>query len=110
MSTAKKQIRKRFRDAVFARDEYACVGCGFRSTPERAEDELDAHHITDRNEMPNGGYVPENGVSLCDSCHAKAESHHRGEPVPEGFTPSELYLRIGSSQLTAVDASNRLGE
>lgn len=40
-------------------------GCSVRSYPERAERDLDAHHITDRNEMPNGGYVPENGISLC---------------------------------------------
>ena len=44
---------------VFVRDGYACRTCGFASTPRRAEDELDAHHITDRNEMPNGGYVAE---------------------------------------------------
>lgn len=84
MSRRKKQVRQKFRDAVFTRDGFACRACGFCSSPERAEDELDAHHITDRNEMPNGGYVAENGVALCDVCHAKAEAFHCGEPVSPG--------------------------
>lgn len=110
MSAAKKLIRKRFRAAVFARDGYACVGCGFASSPDRADDELDAHHITDRTEMPHAGYVPENGVSLCEVCHAKAEAHHRGDPVPPGFGPTDLYRRIGSSHAAAVRASERPAE
>src|SRR5262245_5299164 len=108
MSRRKKQVRQKFRDAVFARDGYACRGCGFASTPKRAEAELDAHHITDRHEMPNGGYVAENGISLCASCHEKAEAFHRGEPVPPGFSPAELYARIGSSEAAARAASERL--
>ena len=110
MSQRKKQIRQKFRDAVFARDAFTCRVCGFTSTPERAEEELDAHHITDRNEMPNGGYVAENGISLCDACHAKAEAFHSGEPVEPGFTPAELYALIGSSEEEARSASERLAE
>lgn len=109
MSRSKKQIRRAFRAAVFARDGFACVTCRFASTPERAEDELDAHHITDRNEMPNGGYVPENGISLCARCHEKAEAFHCGQEVPSGFAPAELYAMIGSSVASARDASKRLG-
>jgi hypothetical protein len=110
MSERKKQVRQQFRDAVFARDAYACRGCGFESTPECAETELDAHHITDRNAMPNGGYVAENGISLCAECHAKAETFHCGESVPLGFLPAELYARIGSSEEEARAASERLAE
>src|SRR4051812_36853788 len=105
MSQRKKQVRQKFRDAVFARDAFTCRGCGFASSPERAEAELDAHHVTDRNEMPHGGYVPENGISLCEACHAKAEAFHRGEPVPPGFSPAELYLLVGSSEEEARAAS-----
>ena len=105
MSRSKKETRRQFRSAVFSRDGYACRGCGFASTPERAEEELDAHHITDRNEMPNGGYVPENGISLCETCHEKAEAYHRGDPVLPGFTPEELYAVIGSSEAIARAAS-----
>jgi len=101
MSERKREVRRRFRAAVFTRDEYTCRGCGFVSTPERAETELDAHHITDRHEIPNGGYVPENGISLCSDCHLKAEAHHNGEHVTPGFSPDELYAVIGSSLETA---------
>lgn len=107
MSAQKKQVRKNFRAAVFERDGYSCRACGFESSPERADAELDAHHITDRNEMPNGGYVAENGISLCADCHQNAEAHHRGDPVPPGFAPEELYALIGSSEeeaRTAADA------
>jgi predicted restriction endonuclease len=107
MSREKKEVRRRFRAAVFRRDGYACRCCGFASTPERAEEELDAHHITDRNEMPGGGCVAENGISLCDECHMKAEAHHRGEPIPPGFGPAELYALIGSSEDAARAASER---
>ncbi len=109
MSQHKKLVRKLFRDAVFQRDGFACAACGFLSTPERAENELDAHHITDRNEMPNGGYVAENGVSLCETCHLKAEAFHRGETLLPGFLPSDLYALIGSDEGTARAASERLG-
>ncbi len=109
MSQAKKRIRAAFRAAVFWRDGYRCRCCGFQSSPERAEEELDAHHITDRTEMPHGGYVPENGISLCALCHEKAECHHQGEPVPVGYGPGDLYGLIGSSFALAVCASESLG-
>ena len=107
MSTQKKQQRAAFREAVFKRARYRCqgLGCRFVSSPERASDELDAHHITDRNVMPNGGYVPENGIALCASCHEKAEVFHAtGTPLP-GFAPNELYAVIGSSREKAERAS-----
>ena len=111
MSQKKKAIRQAFRDACFQRDGYRCVTCGFQSTKERAEDELDAHHITNRNEMPHGGYVAENGISLCKrvgGCHEEAEACLQGELQDERFTSSALYALIGSSPEQAVDASRRL--
>jgi 5-methylcytosine-specific restriction endonuclease McrA len=105
VSQKKKDARRQFRAAVFARDNYSCRACGFASSPERAEEELDAHHITDRHEMPNGGYVAENGVALCEVCHRKAEAFHRGEPVPPGFGPADLYVLIGSGAEEARAAS-----
>jgi hypothetical protein len=110
MSQRKKLVRQKFRDAVFARDAFTCRGCGLISSLELAEAALDAHHITDRNEMPHGGYVAENGISLCEMCHAKAEAFHCGEPVPLGFSPAELYALIGSSEEEARAASERLAE
>lgn len=106
MSSDKKRIREAFRGAVFDRDGNRCKVCGWSLIT--AEVHLDAHHITDRTLMPNGGYVKENGISLCPPCHEKAEVFHStGEALP-GWAPSDLYGRIGSSYEKAVKASERL--
>ena len=88
---AKHLIRENFRNEVFKRDGFKCRVC-------KKEGELDAHHITDRNEMPMGGYILENGISLCSECHLKAEQHHI-DPTREedGFSPAWLYQLIDSS-------------
>jgi 5-methylcytosine-specific restriction endonuclease McrA len=108
MSNDKKRIRQAFRDAVFARDGHRCRVCGWSSQGSSLVGSLDAHHITDRTLMPNGGYVIENGVSLCPECHVKAEKlHQTGEACP-GYAPNELYELIGSSYEQAVRAAERL--
>lgn len=101
----KKLVRKQFRDAVFGRDRYRCVLCGHQSSPEKAEEELDAHHITDRHHMPNGGYVKENGATLCKngnpSCHEKVETG-----IVRGVSRApELYALVGSSYVLAFEKS-----
>lgn len=104
MSSGKKKIRENFRNAVFERDKYKCVTCGVSNVP------LDAHHIVDRNELPNGGYVKENGISLCNSCYLKAEKFHisgKTEFEP-GYHPDDLYRMIKSDYERAVKASNAL--
>lgn len=98
----KKQIRKNFRKEVFARDKNICRTCGFKS--DNPEEDLDPHHITDRNEMPHGGYVKENGISLCKQCHWKAEAFHRTGISEEGFSPEDLYSIIESSKEKAIIA------
>lgn len=113
MSQEKKLIRQRFRDKTFARDGYKCRACGVSSSVsgewEGTKDlVLDAHHITDRTLMPNGGYVPENGISLCPVCHEKAEVFHSTGTALPGFSPDELYALIGSSHDLAVKASENL--
>lgn len=101
MGAEKKKVRAAFRDAVFSRDRNVCKVCG------KAGD-LDAHHITDRTLMPNGGYVAENGISLCAEHHELAEQFHRTGTAAAGFSPDELYARIGSSHARALEASHRL--
>lgn len=96
MSFEKKLRRQRFRDSVFKRDKDKCKTCGLKA--------VDAHHITNRNDIPNGGYVKENGISLCADCHIKAEED---DPEP-GFTADELYELIGSSEEKAFRAAERL--
>lgn len=99
----KQIIRENFRNAVFSRDNFKCKVCNKNG-------ELDAHHITDRNEMPNGGYVKENGISLCPECHIKAEVWHSSgkQNYEEGYNPNDLYRLIGSNYILAVAKSEKL--
>jgi len=111
MSKQKAKIRDKFKQDVFKRDNYACKYCTIYYGPDDANEFLDAHHITDRNEMPNGGYVKENGISLCkDDCHTKAEMFHitEGAEWEPGMHPDDLYKIIGSSKEEAIKASEKL--
>lgn len=99
----KKQVRQNFRDAVFSRDKYKCVFCS-------STKDLDAHHITDRKEMPNGGYVKENGITVCPTCHISCEKYHitSGKEWDENRHPNDLYKIIGSSLDLATKKSKEL--
>lgn len=110
MSANKKAIRQRFNEVCLRRDRHRCVMCGTPNHPESSfkQDHLDVHHITDRSLMPNGGYVLENGISLCHKCHEKAEEFHSTGVACPGFAPGDLYTRIGSSFEMATAASERL--
>ena len=103
MSVSKQQIRDNFRLSVFKRDKNKCTFCLITVN-------LDAHHITDRNEMPNGGYVKENGITLCPEHHLMAEKYHQtnGKEWIEGFHPNDLYKKINSSFELAKEKSLKL--
>jgi 5-methylcytosine-specific restriction endonuclease McrA len=108
VSLEKKAVRRHFRLAVFTRDGYRCAACERPGVDRQAGPgtPLDAHHIYDRSLMPGGGYVVENGVSLCDECHLKAESHWAPGVTPEpGFSPGDLYAMVGSSYEKALAAA-----
>ena len=109
----KKVVRRKFRESVFERDGFTCKCCGYKPEKESLQEELDAHHITDRTEMPGGGYVKENGISLCnveDGCHVKAEKFHisDGQEWEDGMHPNDLYEMIESSKELAIDRSKKL--
>lgn len=115
----KKEIRKKFREDTFERDGYCCKLCSNGPVYEFPETVFDAHHIVDRHEMPGGGYVKENGITLCkydengleeNSCHMKAEKFHitGGQEWTEGMHPDDLYKLIGSSKEKAIEASEKL--
>lgn len=108
MGSDKKLIRKNFRDVCYQRDKYCCAKCGKKSSKDGAEKELDAHHITNRDLMPNGGYVKENGISLCSDCHIKAEIYHSTGTTIEGYSVDDLYKIINSNLEKAVKASEKL--
>lgn len=104
----KKEIRQKFRDAVFSRDSFMCAISGCTES-----EPLDAHHITPREMMPNGGYVKENGISLCSWHHLQAETFLSNPGAVHSdflmsFSPSMLYKIIGSSYDAAVKASEKL--
>jgi hypothetical protein len=109
----KKSARSKFRDDCFERDNFCCRMCGFMPNPFAWESykwagshaPLDAHHICDRQLMPFGGYVKENGISLCDKCHLKAEQFHATGVAHPGYSPSSLYSKIGSNYNLAVQQS-----
>ena len=110
----KRAIRAAFRKAVFERAGYCCecggvAGRDRQSEPSAEKVELDVHHITNRNELPNGGYVEENGISVCGECHSKAEEAWATGTAVEGFAPADLYELIGSSLEEAFEASELLG-
>lgn len=98
VSAEKKAVRDAFRSAVFERDGFRCRLCGLQVTEGTARILLDAHHITPRDDMPNGGYVVENGITLCkERCHPAAENG--------AVTRGRLYKRIRSTHDRAYAAS-----
>jgi hypothetical protein len=109
-SRKKREVRQAFRDACFQRDGHRCAVCG------RSGVSLDAHHIEDRHAFANGGYVPENGITLCAeggpevNCHWKAERFHAAGTAFPGYAPADLFARIGSSLEQAFAADERAGD
>ncbi len=95
-----KRWRKQFNTDCLERDGNKCVFCD-------ETQELDVHHITDRHDIPNGGYVKKNGITVCGEHHLCCEEFHmNGECKPE-FHPDELYIKIGSSFNGAyIDSEN----
>ena len=99
----KQLVRMKFAEAVFKRDGHKCKFC-------ECTENLDAHHIVDRHDMPNGGYVAANGITLCPDHHMMAEKFHisGGTEWESGMHPNDLYNKIGSSYEIALAASERL--
>jgi len=99
----KNMVRHNFREAVFERDGHTCVFCDIT-------EDLDAHHIVDRNNLPNGGYVLENGITLCPEHHKDAELFHMtaGKRYTNGMHPHDLYDLISSSHELAIRKSKEL--
>lgn len=79
---SKKEIRERFRNECFKRDGFKCVECN-------ETEYLEVHHITNRKEFKNGGYIKENGITLCPTHHLLAEH--------KMYTKRQLYQKINST-------------
>jgi 5-methylcytosine-specific restriction endonuclease McrA len=91
VSTRKKTVRRALRTLLRERDGLRCVAC------DAACADPDPHHITPREALPGGGYVPANVISLCPACHAAAEEGR--------LTADHLYTLIGSSRALALAQS-----
>lgn len=103
MKSTKKQIRRLFRESCLKRDKYSCVKCEIKQSQQI---HLEVHHISDRTTIPGGGYVLENGISLCEECHLKAEMFHATGTSFPGYSPEDLYQAIASSKELAVSKSH----
>jgi hypothetical protein len=68
--TNKLLTRDEFREAVFTRDRRMCCWCTARWD---LGAKLDAHHIIERRLFSDGGYYLDNGATVCEPCHLKAE-------------------------------------
>lgn len=100
----KKEVRKNFRQIVFERARHHCQGPTCPSS-KNTNILLEAHHITDRHLMPNGGYVWQNGIALCSYCHEKAEQFHSTGTSYPNYSPDDLYKIIKSSYKLALTES-----
>jgi len=101
-----KRWRKEFNEACFERDNHKCVFCN-------ETEDIAAHHITDRHDMPNGGYVMSNGITLCPEHHKVCEANMGREvswktEYGDFFTQTELYIKINSTFATAYNDSLNL--
>jgi len=67
--------RQDFRQECISRDGGICVvpSCGNGGFDADPESEGDVHHIIERKLWDDGGYIPENGVTVCNYHHRLAE-------------------------------------
>lgn len=107
---SKKEIRSNFRNECVKRDNDSEKEgyCTCRVCQEEFPlNEIDVHHIIDRNEIPNGGYIKQNGICLCQECHKKAEVYHQTNGIKwtEGYHPDDLFSCILSCKEEAMEVA-----
>lgn len=101
------------RSRVFARDKYTCRVCSKKWDPSDADPALFRmclHPILDRTQMPGGGQVPENHITVCSGeCLERCEEFHLsgGARWEQGLHPDDLFGSIGTSLEEAIRASIR---
>ena len=101
----KNQNRSKFREAVFKRDNHKCI------VKTCSKDAVDAHHLIERRlwkePFEHGGYIVDNGVSLCSLHHIEAEKNIilpkalrecagiKKVVLPSGFDKTKEYNKWG---------------
>ena len=68
-----RQEYRRWREAVFARDDFTCQGCGTKGG------RLRGHHIKPFCKYPELELVVDNGATLCYECHNVIHEQHLDE-------------------------------
>lgn len=102
----KNQNRETFRETVFGRDNYGCVvhSCD--------KEVADAHHLIERRlwikSKEKGGYLVDNGVSLCNFHHQLAERNILSPQVLRMF--ANITKRILPEQLDPSYDYDKWGE
>jgi len=79
ISPINKKLRRslkfrKWREAVFKRDNYICRICGFSSGNGKHID-LHPHHVKFFSNFPNLRFDINNGITLCKNCHQKLHSN-----------------------------------
>jgi len=73
-----------WRLAVFGQDRYTCQDCGEKGG------KLNAHHLQPWKSFPALRFIPENGVTLCVTCHRQRHKQMRLRPK-DGTNPQTAH-------------------
>ena len=65
---------RRWRDAVYKRDDYTCVFCGKRGG------RLNPDHIKKFADFPDLRFNVDNGRTLCEKCHKGTDTYGNNHP------------------------------
>lgn len=97
-----KEVLLAVKQAVQFRDGDNCALC---QSPKR----LLLHFILPDTNFYNGGFIEENAILLCFRCEIKARAYHTGYVIEKGYSPEDLYNRIGSSERIVFDLDREGG-
>ena len=90
---------KNFVQTCLERDNYTCQWCGARNGMGETVI-LQVHHKIHFWERPDLGYDPDNGISLCISCHRKAHKGMKITDIPEYKGQPRTCIVCGKEYLT----------